>query len=270
MANYEDRYVGFLDVLGFADLVSRSERDADTLINLINAMHAVDPAQIRSRVSKWAQPSEYFGASVFSDSIIIYDEPTPQGLWSIVGRICTISMKLAQYGALARGALTRGKLHYSKTRRNQVVFGPALVKAVQLEETVAKYPRVLIARDVFEDSQRYAAEHDWARELHQGFLVQDYDGPIHINVFADLKSNLDSSDPDIHSGAAAHLTLIRNKLERNLFDSMERPAVFEKYAWFAREYNRFATPYLPSPFVDTINPLHTQFHSLGIGLGAKP
>lgn len=261
MANYDDRYVGFVDVLGFADLVGRSAWDETTQIQLVNAMHAVDPKQIKSRVSKWARPSEHFGASVFSDSIILYDEPSAEGLWSIIGRICTISMKLAQYGTLARGALTRGQLHASRTTRNQIVFGPALVKAVQLEETVAKYPRILIAREPFEDSQRYASEYEWAQELHKNFLIQDRDGPIHLNVFADLRSDLDSPDPDIRDAAVAVSTLIREKVERNLFDNMERPSIFEKYAWFAEEFNRFATPFLPPWDTGPIKIYQTQFHS---------
>ncbi len=84
-----------------------------------------------------------FGA--FSDNFV-FSVPASFG-GRILGVAARVTVSLLRQGFLVRGGLTLGQLHH----KDNLVFGPALNEAVQIEQEEAFYPRILISA--------FAAEH---------------------------------------------------------------------------------------------------------------
>jgi hypothetical protein len=57
--------------------------------------------------------------------------------------IYLLQISLIQRGISVRGAISSGKLFHNEA----IVFGPALVEAVELEK-LAMYPRVILSREI--------------------------------------------------------------------------------------------------------------------------
>ena len=65
-----------------------------------------------------------------------------------------------------RGAIVEGEFFHNDI----IVYGKSLVEAVQLEENVAKYPRILVKTEVNNPNNLY-------------YLMKDSDGEVFLNVF---------------------------------------------------------------------------------------
>jgi hypothetical protein len=167
---YEDRVVTFIDVLGFAELVKAS--DVDVIA--------------RAKVSKLILTDELFAkfserffrgdATFFSDSFVLSVQA--EGIIFLIREAGQLCRRLLLLGFPCRGAVTAGALYH----RDRLVVGPALVKAYQLEQSVAIYPRVILdeaAMERWREEFRPGSAHP-----HLGSLVkQDRDGQYFINIF---------------------------------------------------------------------------------------
>lgn len=124
-----DRYLLFLDVLGFTELVKT--RGAEEVFETINGC-------IRA-FERWEKLNGNFRLIYFSDSFILYQDPPGYGDWAfldvyaLTGMI--VSALLAQ-GIAVRGAISYGEFHVgsSGAGRHQVYFGEALIEAYQAEQ----------------------------------------------------------------------------------------------------------------------------------------
>lgn len=130
---YQERLIAFIDVLGFANLVEASASDR--------------PA--REKVGKLIATNKLFDAfftklfdraktAFFSDSFVVSMEP--QEIFYLVREIGFLCRYLLLLGLPCRGAITCGLLHHE----GRIVVGPALVHAYRLEQSKARYPRVVL------------------------------------------------------------------------------------------------------------------------------
>lgn len=140
---YEDKYVCFIDLLGFKNAIR-------------NSTHAIfdsSPAYIKDALSameKSIDNNEFFfrGASIIqvSDSIIISCPVEPNNLYYLIDRVVRLQQELLSWGFPTRGAITKGKLFHEGT----IIFGPAYTKAVELEGKV-EFPIVMLSDEIIED-----------------------------------------------------------------------------------------------------------------------
>jgi hypothetical protein len=86
----------------------------------------------------------------FSDSLIMSTAATHTGLLHLLYLISNLSLRLLSNGLLMRGAIAKGKLHHDQF----VMFGPAFLVAYNIETNIAKYPRVVLSREVYQDFRR--------------------------------------------------------------------------------------------------------------------
>jgi hypothetical protein len=156
---YEDRYLAFIDILGWKELVYRSSSDP-------KAMGAIsEAAEVISMAPGWAQEindnfrnlaateagarvaresGEPFDSDIrathFSDNFVL-SAPVRQ-----TSRIClpyvvaSLVNRLTHAGIYTRGSIVRGLIRHA----DHAIFGPALVDAYELERDVANYPRILV------------------------------------------------------------------------------------------------------------------------------
>ena len=129
---YRDSIIGFVDVLGFSQLVSESDNtNIETYFNYV--INDLKKHFVGTR----------FKYLLISDSIVISAPNSLDNFKILVKVLSIIQAKLLSRGVLLRGAIASGALYVNKT--NNVVVGPGLIRAYALEST-ADYPRIIIDR----------------------------------------------------------------------------------------------------------------------------
>jgi hypothetical protein len=145
--------------------------------------------------------------------------------------INNFSQELLGLGMLLRGAIVRG----SALHTEDVIFGPALVDAYNLETKVSLHPRIMLSDPVLEDAKTHAGRsRDQKRLLYRLVREDAYDVP-YLNLFTDWHEDDEAWKPE----SIAKLNVLRALIERGLKDNARNPGVAEKYRWMARELDKF-------------------------------
>lgn len=98
---YRERYVAFLDLLGFKVLVEHAETDQIERERLTEALD-------RLRRTLCNNPAIGMRFTYFSDCIIVTAERSPRGLWELLTSLSTLTCNLLQHNVLVRGGMTLG------------------------------------------------------------------------------------------------------------------------------------------------------------------
>jgi hypothetical protein len=125
----QGRYLLFLDILGFSELVK--QRGRDEVLRVINeALDVFD---------RWARLNRQFKTIYFSDTFLFYQVPKGYGKWAFldvyaIGALILTSL-LAK-GIPARGAISFGDFDVFDREggEHQVYFGRALIEAHEAEQ----------------------------------------------------------------------------------------------------------------------------------------
>ncbi|WIV13644.1 hypothetical protein [Proteiniborus sp. MB09-C3] len=85
-----------------------------------------------------------------SDSLVFSIGLKERGAINKITKLLSVFTQtlLSQYGLLLRGGIAVGKLYHD----SEVVYGPGLVKAYELEDKVSIYPRTIMNPSDFERS----------------------------------------------------------------------------------------------------------------------
>lgn len=123
------RYILFLDILGFSEMVS--VKSSDEILQIIkNAI---------SQFEVWKQRNGDFDLIYFSDSFVFYQKTTGYGSWAFLDIYAISAMVLSALLAHeipARGVINFGEFYIEndiKNMSNQIFFGKALVEAYKAE-----------------------------------------------------------------------------------------------------------------------------------------
>ncbi len=138
---YKKKVIAFLDIMGFKSIVKSSETDLKVQKNVISCL-----VELKSK--EYERPPAYRNieqynktVTAFSDSIVIsYDAIDGQEVSDILFDIYCMQIDLVASGFLLRGAVTIGDVFHD----GGVIVGPAMVRAYEMEEKVAIYPRVIV------------------------------------------------------------------------------------------------------------------------------
>jgi hypothetical protein len=252
---YEERTVAFIDIMGFSALVQRSVVEPAFFGKLYEALRLVER---QGRV--WAAQhaggnreeaialasSMDFRSHVFSDSVVLSQRGSVP-LFAFL-RVSQLAMALLDLGVLVRGGIATGLLHHD----DEVVFGPGLVEAYQLESKCAKFPRIVVSPQGVE-----ASRHNLVHFPDRGpegayfaseFLRRDADRMYHL----DYLTTALLSPGTIVGGNEEEL---RRRLEKAATWAVEEfrrysgdADVQAKLGWFLDYFNDFArirTSHLP-------------------------
>lgn len=229
-ASYGDRVVGFVDILGFSDLVRRAHSDPPLRAQIVEAL-----GQVRM-VSSPNNGETDLRTQSFSDSLILSAVDTPAGLWHVLLSIDSLAWNLLQLGVLIRGGVTIGGVQHEP----EIVFGVGVSDAYRLESTIAKMPRIVLGARAFDAAERYALEHEVWATYRNARLLRDRDGVWFLNYLTELGcfNRQDPNNPDMlrhplceRGRSIQHI--IQSKLDRTL----DQPDVYAKVEWFARYWN---------------------------------
>ncbi len=232
MAQYTTSIISYFDVLGFRALIA-SDQNAESVAQKLRALrrHSETDADIAQM-----QGSTFTN---FSD-LVLRTIPLHQRngstqehlLFMELLDLVHIQADLIRSEVLLRGALTIGQIYAS----GDVTFGPGLVRAYELESTVALYPRVIIDPEVFETlrdnpalrTQSYENE---VRDMLQ-LISQGSDGVWFIDYLRAIESELDHP-ADYLELLKEHRDLITSKIS----DVSGLDSVASKFGWLRSYHN---------------------------------
>jgi hypothetical protein len=254
---FDDRFVGFVDILGFSDLVKRMHhhgdeelfgtvRDALATIdaqaqNLEEYRQLCNQPQHSHRVS--LLPATDVTMTAFSDCYLISEKASDGegeiSPWHVMAAVQALGSNLLAKNILTRGAVVRGNAYHC----GRVAFGPAIIDAYNIERNVAKYPRILVSDEVrsaisWEDGTM------WGGHL----LLQDIDGCSFVNVLAPSLSKWNTVLNDTSTLATKDFLIrVRGLLLQRLKSTAEASAGFEtklrlasKVKWLIYHFNTAA------------------------------
>jgi hypothetical protein len=184
-----------------------------------------------------------FMMTQFSDCIVIsYKADRPAALFQLVNKLSLLVVSIADRGYLLRGGLTFGDLLHT----DKIVVGPALLRAHELESTVAGVPRVIIdpiAFDTVLTNPSYQHEPSEELEYVRSFLKQDTDGFWFFDYFSwDTVVNATGVD---NLRYPEYLTTLSGLIERGLKNPSAK--VLKKYIWMHKLYNVAREPFVNVP-----------------------
>jgi hypothetical protein len=241
---YSERYVAFVDILGFSEIVRNSEHSPHQAAELVRVLE-----RIRARASGAAikrtdeMLGDDFKAQSFSDTIVLSEAATETGLKYLLFSVENLVLDLLAQGILTRGGIARGLMHHS----DAIAFGPAFLAAYHLELNIAKYPRIVVDRSVH---QYYLARNkpDW--DMLSSRLIHADDGPVHLDIFRrfrDIPSHLNTPSRLFVNGRSC-----RAWIQTLLKNSIYNPHYFQKLRWLTIYWNGVR---LSAPAIDGLEPI---------------
>jgi hypothetical protein len=214
--DYRRKYVVFLDLLGFRELVKRSGQDVLERHRLVEALKLV-------RDTLAENPAIDFRFTYFSDCIVLSAERSPGALWQIFQSIELLTFNLLQYDVLARGGLAVGPTHHSK----DFIFGTAVTEAYEQESQLASNPIVLLSPQVAQEAIALGPDFgQWLKE----------DGPDRFFVNYLMRYAAYTSNPEAGKVILTHpAKRVAHFIGKRLVN--DQGGVLKKAEWFQRYWN---------------------------------
>lgn len=165
---HTSRYcIAYLDFLGAEKSMQKNDEKFLNDLNSVyyNALHDVEFTNVVTQKD--------INVKIFSDNILlavkieINDPNRCAKIEKIIDLTATIYNDALRHGYLIRGSITEGEFY--KDDSNVFVYGKALIDAINLEEKIAIYPRIVVQHSI--------------KELKPLYFVQDTDGVWYLNSF---------------------------------------------------------------------------------------
>ncbi|WP_244746197.1 hypothetical protein [Paraburkholderia terricola] len=255
---YEERFIAFVDILGFGKLVEQSEITPDLPRAILDALISMHPTRIQSelvttvnvelippeeledvkeyaRIASAAQQEIHpVNINYFSDSLVISaladDVIASQMVMDLLTKIS--AMMWMSHKLLLRGGVTVGKLIHIE---GGPMFGPAMNRAYYLESKLANHPRLLIDKHCVDQYRKVKTF-----RLFESFIQRDGDF-YYASLATSFKHILNDSslvmagEKVLRKFRESMLTApIELEKLREIYKKDER--VGPKYEWLANEF----------------------------------
>jgi hypothetical protein len=248
--SYETGIVTFIDILGFKEIVKKSEKNPRLLNTIYESLGFLKKRELPEKwnlqlveIETDAQKraiidfdiSNRTFSSAFSDSIvvsvIIDDQNIHASLSTLLANLSFVGSKFIMDGILIRGGITVGKIIHTETG---IVFGQGLIDAYQLETRSAKYPRIILA-DKLISQLNYPLKTKKDRYPYHQYLKRFSDGCVGLHQLIYFQV-LQSWEKMSKGRLESNLKKAKKTIIEGLDDSFEFPDVHKKYLWLKKEY----------------------------------
>lgn len=238
-ADYEPGIVTFIDVLGFRAMLS--DRPAGEIHDIILSLREFSKPEIGHfrRMKEVRLSSRAFAESV-SDAVVrvrVFDTQHSDGaFFQELLDLLHIQIQCINHGVLIRAGLAIGNVHVGLNGTGPV-FGPAMVRAYDIESGEAIYPRIVVDDAAYEhflsDARLHNENHDLEEETEyvNRLLRTGEDGTRFIDYLGASEDEHDAFE-DYVAFLDRHAALIRQNLAEAYKSSIRR-----KYLWLARYHN---------------------------------
>lgn len=244
-SQFKKRFIAFVDILGFANIVGRMPHDQRLFTTMRDALKDLDRqarlvqryrrehrARRKDRLRKGVAslgPDTNLQMTAFSDCYVL-SEVFPA--WHVIAAVQALGSRFLTEGILTRGSVVVGKAYHN----GRVLFGPGIIEAYNLEQEVAKYPRILVSEDVRKEVWGY---HQGVWEGH--LLKQDVDGCWFVNLLTPSLSSWgvlakSSRKYDLEE----HLNKVRSALKGEWQRVQGDAAHMSKVWWLIHQFNEAA------------------------------
>lgn len=238
--------VGFLDILGFSNLINTRIQDAEFL----NQLDRILEKEIRIVSGGSSSITTLIEARLFSDCFCICCpiERDQSQIIDFLAAVACFQRSLAVRGIYVRGGIEIG-LHFSTPR---LIFSKGLVDAYAIESKVARYPRVVLSESVREHSRTALETYsgyfarvlkdppERTRAYYEELIWQDSDGEYFLNFYADMRGFDYSSS--MFQEAWAHKKSVEKWISDGLVEGVTQSKL-EKFEWLVKYHNKAIEPF---------------------------
>jgi hypothetical protein len=144
MAKYEKYLLTYLDIMGFKGMIDESADDpskVDRILTILQHMRRQAEMSQNFMFPHSEKQIQNFSDLIVRASPLLPSESVIEQVWGECWILAAIQCELIlEQEILLRGAMCLNQLYM----KNNLVFGPALVRAYQLEADVAVFPRIVI------------------------------------------------------------------------------------------------------------------------------
>lgn len=229
----------YLDLLGFRAQMASVAQNPTEADHLLSQYHDVVGTLITNRIKP--ESPEILRYRLFTDNIVLAipfghsDGEWPIGLATMTA--AEIQLRLSVHGWFVRGGIAVGDFYID----DELVFGPALVEAYDLESRLARDPRIILSQTVQKLVQHYSGYYSNPHHSPQNSdVLIDSDGQAFVNYLgAPLAWTHKTSI--LTKPLKTHRQQVLTRLEQHRND----PAVWSKYRWTASYHNFFCANWLP-------------------------
>ena len=191
---YEDRIVSFIDILAFKEMIKvtdskdpEKETEATSMLNKLQDVISTLQTEITDAISHRNLP-QGTKASMFSDSVVVsIPKAESRGVLTLFKLLKKLQIRLLTQDILLRGSIVHGKLIH----RDQLIIGPALIDAYEVESKSALYPRIVIDPNVlrlYVRKQGIPKRKLRLSDKAEGITIkQDFDGTSYIDYFNSIE-----------------------------------------------------------------------------------
>lgn len=169
---YKKSVVVFLDLLGITDRIKETqenEEGAKAILSIYKQIKAWIKDIENGAKKEWEMPIK---AKAMSDSIVITcDIVSEKSILLIAYILALLQIGTMRSHFLIRGAMSIGGIY----DRRQIFFGPAFIKAYELEK-IASWPRIVIDTSVIEVLDKKSL-----KSARQSYIRQDNTGLYYFN-----------------------------------------------------------------------------------------
>lgn len=236
---YEPSIVSFIDVLGFRDLLAtRHAHDIRDIMLRLREFTTPDDFEKPRRMKDARMISRAFADSV-SDAVVrvrVYDTQYRDGaFFHELLDLLHAQIQCIGSGVVIRAGVAIGNAHVGLDGKGPV-FGPAMVRAYEIESHEAVHPRIVIdgpAYDAFlTDTRLHKEDHsvEMEAEYVDKLLRVDADGTRFIDYLAGGESEFDHP-AGYFEFLDSHAALVRDKL------ATTTGSVRAKFEWLADYHN---------------------------------
>ena len=221
---YQDRILVYADILGFSQLVY-DESKASIYAGILSTLCP----SLEHNKKNAAVGASGISTAVISDTIII--SAPFDGLPNfekVIKTLCTLLQFMSVNNIIARGVITVGKIYHD----GNIVFGPAMVTAHELERDRVHYPRFII--DPACVGKLIDANLAGDRKI---TFRKDTDGYYYYNFFYQLLLSAYSANTLVYNPFFDAIYHQRELIIDNL-SAKHDGHILEKYIWMKNEWDR--------------------------------
>lgn len=257
---YITAFIAFLDIMGFKDLVKKkSAKEIYDIFSIIvnqtnqfeelkNDISLTDPIIDTSENIKNAEEAfQKTRIYIMSDSIVVATPANNSQSLQILLDICysfQYSLLEMETPILLRGAVSRGEIFLGEGINNVIAFGGGFIEAYSTEENYAKYPRIIVSKqvlkgnDITEEIIRFD-EHDGYGYLNtlEQYLMHS------VCVKNDEEKKLDIDNLKQLFRSTSEYKKVNKMIYDNLFE-YNSESIRDKYMWINKEMIRVEKAYL--------------------------
>jgi len=239
---FERCVVTFIDILGYKHLLkTRHAEDIVKVVNALRSFAAGDADDWPNRSDEVRLYTQAFSESV-SDAVVrvrTVDTRSKDGpsVYELIDLTSAI-IECVNQGILIRGGMTIGPVHVGQNGEGPI-FGNAMVRAYEIEENEAVYPRIMIDDEALQaylqDESLWRSGKFSSNEAQMGLL--------HIGVAEDGSHFVDylrATDGLFDDGVAGQLTFLM-KHRKLIVDGLQSAdaKARRKLVWLANYHNKF-------------------------------